>query len=46
MNTTESFYLDVGCEDLTFTVTPVNDAGEGVPNSVSLSWIVNGENRR
>ena len=28
---------DGGCDNLVFTVTPVNGAGEGISNSISLS---------
>ena len=41
--TTEFSYRlppDGGCDNLIFTVTPQNEAGEGVPNSIALSQAV------
>ena len=31
---------DTGCDNLVFTVTPMNGAGEGISNSISFSQAV------
>jgi hypothetical protein len=47
INVTEISYPltpDKGCDDLVFTVIPVNAAGEGVSNSIPLSQAIEREN--
>ena len=34
-----------GCDNLIFTVTPHNEAGEGIPNSIPLSQAIERETR-